>query len=59
MVQTDSAVEAGTWDVNGDTLLLGTEQDPARFCQDGDTLRIETIPVEADDPTVIYVFSRN
>lgn len=55
----ESSTDGGAWQVNGDVLLLGDDPAQANFCQDGDTLRLETIADEPDDPTVIYVLSRN
>lgn len=58
-IEVTNTTDEGAWQVNGDVLLLGDDADQASFCQDGDTLRIETIPDQPEDPTVIYVFSRN
>ena len=56
-MDTMTTSSAGDWTVSGSELTLSGD-DPALFCEDGNTLKIQTIPTGADDPIITIVATR-
>ena len=60
-VSLENSDDSGTWDTDGAELRIvdGDSEGRARYCQDGDSLRLEMVGEDTGVPTAIYILSRN